>query len=135
MAVLHAPSSPPVIRRRVPIGVVALAVLACAKDAPLDSGETPPSSLGRCNPDSMLSWSGVEPLFEEHCTDCHSSDNMGSTRQGAPAGIDYNTAESSRLNSDRTWQMIVTEQMPLQDPVPHEDAWLFWEWLSCGGPE
>ena len=134
MAVLHAPSLPPVIRQ-VPIGFVALLVLACAKDAPLDSADVLPDSLGRCNPDNSLNWSGVEALFGAHCTDCHSSDKDGSQRQGAPPGIDYDTAELSRLNSDRTWQMIVTEQMPSEDPVPHEDALLIWEWLSCGGPE
>ena len=134
MAVLHAPSSPPVIRL-MSIGFVGLLVLACTNDAPLDSAETLPDSLGRCNPDNSLIWSDVEPLFGEHCTDCHSSDKHGSLRQGAPTGIDYNAAEFARLNSDRTWHMIVTEQMPSQDPMPYDDAFLIWEWLSCGGPE
>ena len=101
----------------------------------MDSADTLPESLGRCNPDNSTNWSDVEPLFAMHCIDCHSSALDASMRQGAPIGVDYDTAETARLNSDMTWQMIATERMPLQDSVPHEEALLIWDWLSCGGPE
>ena len=133
MAVLHA-RSPAVVSPWTAVGLVLLSV-ACVKDSSSDSGEALPDSLGRCAPDNPVVWLDVEPVFSEHCTECHSSELEDALRQGAPVGIDYDTAESSRLNSDRSWQMIVTEQMPLQNPVPTEEALLVWSWLSCGGPE
>ena len=134
MAVLHTPSPASVIRK-VPVGFAALLFFGCVKDAPIDSADSLPESLGRCDPESPPTWADVEPLFADHCTECHSTTNESSSRQGAPIGIDYDSAESSRLNSDLTWQMIVTERMPLKAPMPHEEALLVWDWLSCGGPE
>ena len=90
---------------------------------------------GECDADSMVVWSEVEPIFQSHCTACHASELEASDRQGAPVGIDYDQAEHARLNSELTWQLIRTGQMPLQGTVPFEDAMMVWEWLSCGGPE
>jgi uncharacterized membrane protein len=108
---------------------------ACDGDKSGDTAEILPESLGQCDADSMVVWSEVEPIFQSHCTACHASELEASDRQGAPVGIDYDQAEHARLNSELTWQLIRTGQMPLQGTVPFEDAMMVWEWLSCGGPE
>ena len=85
MAVLHA-RSPAFVSPWTAVGLVLLSV-ACVKDSPSDSGEALPDSLGRCAPDNSVVWLDVEPVFSEHCTECHSSELEDALRQGAPVGI------------------------------------------------
>jgi len=114
---------------------MACSLAGCTNDATTDSSSSLPDSLGRCETEEMLTWIDVNPVFTSYCNDCHASDKEGASRQGASVGINYDTAEFARLNSTLTWQMIATDQMPLQETVLFEDAMLMWKWLSCGGPE
>ncbi len=134
MAVLHRSNSA-YVTQILFVGILACIAIGCEKDAPIDSGESLPNSLGRCDEEIMPNWADVQDIFEAHCNECHSSDKEESMRKGAPVAINYDSAESARLNSDLTWQMIATDRMPIQETMPFEEAYLVWNWLSCGGPE
>lgn len=134
MAVLHRSSSTLVTRLFFGLTVLCCA-LGCEKNTSVDSGESLPNSLGRCDGEIAPGWMDVQDLFESHCNECHSSDKENGMRKGAPVAINYDTPENARLNSELTWQMIATDRMPIEETMPFEDAFLIWNWLSCGGPE
>ena len=115
-----------------PLGL--LLFIAC-NDGGTDSAIALPDVLGQCDAELAIAWSDVQPIFADNCTGCHASERLADDRQDAPIGVDYDTAETARLNAELTWQMIRYGQMPLTGEVDPEDALLIWEWLNCGGPE
>jgi len=105
-----------------------------------DSGTTEPVlpiELGDCADGTSLTWADVEALWADGCTSCHSTALTGADRNGATEFFDYDTAEAAiASNSFLTWSMIYSGQMPKNTgPLPDDQRWLLWEWLSCGGPE
>ena len=112
-----------------------LFVIACTEGRDKDTGDELPDVLGQCDSDQAIAWADVQPIFAAYCTSCHASDLPADERQDAPIGVDYDTAETARLNADLTWQMIRYGMMPLYSEMAPEDAMLVWEWLNCGGPE
>lgn len=95
----------------------------------------PPAELGTCSDGSDLVWADVSPIFAAHCTHCHHADLATGERQGAPVGLDYDTADTARRNGFVTWSAVYSTAMPPEPPAVSEpEAWLLWEWLSCGGP-
>ena len=121
------------MRTLAPLGL--LFVIACTEGGGKDTGDELPDVLGQCDSDQGITWADVQPIFQANCTECHSSELSVADRQDAPVGVDYDTAETARLNGDLTWQMIRYGMMPLYGDIPSEDAMLIWEWLNCGGPE
>ena len=99
-----------------------------------------PATLSECPTDSTVDWAVVGPLFQAHCTACHSSEKSGSERVGAKEGVDYDTADLAFNSAETTpaisWAEIYSGSMPPGDAtVPEADALAIHEWLSCGGPE
>lgn len=106
-----------------------LALVACGPE-PL------PDTLGDCPDGNLVSWADVEAIFATNCARCHSSDLTGDDRNDAAEYVDFDSADSARVNDFLTWSMIWSEQMPPdQAGMSEEEAWIVWEWLSCGGPE
>jgi hypothetical protein len=71
--------------------------------------EVLPIELGDCADGTVLGWADVEAI----------------TAAAAIGG-----------NSFLTWSMIYSGQMPKNTgPLPDDERWVLWEWLSCGGPE
>ena len=94
-----------------------------------------PATLGDCPQDSTITWTEAEPVFTTWCADCHSSALEAGSRQGAPVAVNYDSPEDAAVNDFVTWTQIHQQRMPLTGgPVPEEQAWIVWEWLSCGGP-
>jgi uncharacterized membrane protein len=95
-----------------------------------------PDAVGDCPDDAESSWADVEPVFAAHCTRCHDADLEGEERSGAPEHIHFDSAEDARLNDFLTWSMVWSARMPPdRDGMSDDEAWVVWEWLSCGGPE
>ena len=110
-------------------------LIGCNGGEPSDTAMALPDVLGQCESTGMVLWSDVAPVFDTHCTSCHASTLEEDERQGAPVSIDYDQPDTARLNSELTWQLVRSGQMPIQGMVPFEDAMVIWEWLNCGGPE
>lgn len=94
-----------------------------------------PSDLGDCPSGSTVGWADVSPVFEAHCTECHSSERTGSARQDAPASIDYDTVDAAGSGAALTWWQISDGSMPPDGGLDRDDALLIREWLACGGLE
>lgn len=99
--------------------------------------EVLPIELGDCADGTVLGWADVEAIWADGCTSCHSTALTGDDRNGAAEFFDYDTAAAAiGGNSFLTWSMIYSGQMPKNTgPLPDDERWVLWEWLSCGGPE
>jgi uncharacterized membrane protein len=121
--------------------ILALLVACSGTDTtPSDTTDTAVPKLsiemGDCADGTDLTWADAEVVFSDRCTECHSTTLTGDARKGATEFIDYDTAEAAIANSFLTWSMMYSGQMPKDaGPLPDDEAWLLWEWLSCGGPE
>lgn len=95
-----------------------------------------PIELGDCADGTALTWADVEAVFAAGCTSCHSTALTGEDRNGAAEFFDYDTPQAAINNAFLSWSMIYSGQMPKNTgPLPDDERWLLWEWLSCGGPE
>jgi hypothetical protein len=113
--------------------LVPLMVLACgqkldpvrmADAALLDLGE---GTVGWCR--------DIRPLFEEHCTGCHSTTRTGPDRNGAPVGIDFNTYAVAAPQAHGALSVMRSGFMPPDDRVP--DTVIAWmeAWIEADIPE
>lgn len=140
-------------------GVLALAACAGNEDDPVDEemmdeedeGETgdeqPAEDPDRmewnklserpCPEDSYLSWENAGgPYMLTYCTGCHSSELPANQRQGAPAGINFDSIDDVRTWAPRIWARAA-DQNSSMPPVgaPHKtERALLGEWLACGAP-
>lgn len=95
-----------------------------------------PAELGDCPEDSTVGWAEASAVFEANCTRCHHSELEGDDRNGAEELVNFDTREAASQNDFLVWSMIWPERMPPDaDPMSEDEAWIVWEWLSCGGPE
>jgi len=88
-------------------------------------------------PDAALAYADVAPIFDEHCTRCHSSTLAGPDRNGAPEGRNWDDPQSVRdTGVDYLWSRLFANEMPLgADPVPTAQKLVLYDWLSCGAPD
>ena len=96
-------------------------LIGCNGGEPSDTAMALPDVLGQCESTGMVLWSDVAPVFDTHCTSCHASTLEEDERQGAPVSIDYDQPDTARLNSELTWQLVRSGQMPIQGMVPFEE--------------
>jgi hypothetical protein len=82
-----------------------------------------------------------QPFFQSYCARCHSSTLSGPQRNGAPAGLDWDSLEAVRTHAEEINEEAgvtggnVNTSMPPSDPRPSaEDRRKLAEWLSCGAP-
>jgi len=82
-----------------------------------------------------ISYQTLRPILENRCFDCHASTVQGGARQGAPAGVDYDTDESAKANglSGNAW--VQGGGMPPGTPMPLGERSLFKAWIDAGMPE
>ncbi|WP_164012725.1 hypothetical protein [Pyxidicoccus trucidator] len=81
-------------------------------------------------------------FLETHCLSCHSASATEAAREGAPAGVDFDTPEAVRQ-----WAEAIdahsaagpaarnTSMPPASRPAPSMDERVrLGQWLSCGAP-
>ena len=106
--------------------------LNCVSEAPLEV----PEEIGECPDGASPSAGDVTAVLQEHCVSCHGSAVVGDDRNGAPDGIDWESAQDLASFGDDAyiWGRIYSGEMPEGTDMPDEDAYVIWEWLSCGSP-
>lgn len=106
--------------------------LNCVSDAPLEV----PEEIGECPDGSTVTSADVEAVLADNCTRCHSASLTGDDRNGAPDEYNWDTAADVRAyDADAfLWNRIYLGEMPEDADMADEDAYVLWEWLSCGSP-
>lgn len=122
-----------------------LASAACGGDDADDSNETGTGPTGAdCPSDSDLTYDtfGAQ-FFDDYCTGCHSSENSGAERNGAPVGANWDSVENIREAGDFIDMRAAigpdasnTSMPPAQAPnkPSDEERRQLGEWLACGAP-
>jgi uncharacterized membrane protein len=79
-----------------------------------------------------IAWANVEPVFEEHCVRCHSSERTGTERHAAPRGIDFDSYEDAKKNAVAADKTILAGTMPDDDQgaVVDEDGCKIEAWIA-----
>ncbi|WP_434382980.1 hypothetical protein [Melittangium boletus] len=95
-----------------------------------------------CPPDSTLTAANFGTDFmTRYCNRCHAASLSGSARQGAPAGVNFDTLDAVRRQTEDIdrWSGAgpngENTQMPPSGPIPtSEERRQLSEWLACGAP-
>ena len=105
--------------------------------APVPIGGVPQELDADCQDAALTYIDDAAPVFDQHCTFCHSSTLAGPARNGAPETANYDSAAGVRAVGEAyIWQRIRDAEMPLGLPaVPDDQAIGLHAWLSCGAPE
>ncbi|MFT4979197.1 MAG: hypothetical protein ACI8S6_005107 [Myxococcota bacterium] len=105
-----------------------LLLLSCKPD--------PDPAVTAEEPSSCGSWSSVgQPLMLTWCAACHSSTSEGTSRHGAPVGVDLETLSGVQTHLDRVRVRAVEQQdMPSGGGLSEADLVRLQAWLSCGAP-
>ena len=103
--------------------------------APFQEGDT--LADRDCPTGSFLDYGNFgSPFFSEYCTGCHSSQIPATMRQGAPAGVDFETIDGIRGRADLIY-LRAADGYAVMPPVggpSGETRVLLGEWLACGAP-
>jgi uncharacterized membrane protein len=118
--------------------VVALQALGCGEklDPKPAKGSEPPGGDGGVDTVAEVVYSSnvatIKPLLDTYCAGCHSSALSGTDRNGAPAGIDFDTYEGAVANAEEGNDEIQSGGMPPSGGLSDEDKRLFQLWLDTG---
>lgn len=103
-----------------------------------DAGVLPSAIEGReCPTMSPLTYQSFGgPFFSNYCTSCHSSKLPSDRRNGAPAGVDFDTLGGIRARAERIYARAGdhnTTMPPAGGPSADQRKQLG-DWLACGAP-
>jgi len=86
-------------------------------------------------------WNGeVQAIFAGHCIFCHSTDNVGGARNGAPPGVNFDTYEEATENAERALARMTAGTMPPPgnsvgaEPVTEPERSVVQAWIDAGMP-
>ena len=106
--------------------------------APPSSGLAPPETVVEtCPPDSLVTWETFgQPFITTRCLGCHTENQSGSSRQGAPDGVNFDRYEDVVAHAAAIAAVTTgpAPTMPPADGVEPEDRALLAEWLACDTP-
>ena len=92
----------------------------------------PLTDSGPC-PASVTYDDPIEAILARHCTSCHAADQAGAARNGAPAGVDYDTFAGAAASAQRARARINNDTMPPGTPkVSADDKALVACWIDQG---
>lgn len=123
------------------LGLVAVAMLLHGNQCNDDHASK--ASGAECPDAQTLDWENFgETFVTDYCTSCHSTSLTGAARNGAPTGIDYDSATAVRANAEgmdthaAAGPDSVNQLMPpAGSPQPTlEERELLGEWLACNAP-
>jgi hypothetical protein len=124
------------------LALLAVLLVACTGDVedpiPVVTPDAPPlPDASGCPPDSFLAYDNFGgPFMRQYCTGCHSTALTGAMRKDAPVGVDFDTLEQVRADTDRIYDLAAESDAMPPGGGPHpDDRTLLAEWLLCGAPE
>jgi uncharacterized membrane protein len=111
-------------------------LLACSA-----GGDDGHSADAAASEPSALECEGSVPAFQDVaafavCTSCHSSENQGAAREGAPSSINFDRYADASRNADRAAGMVKAGLMP---PSPlyltNAEKQELYLWARCDSPQ
>lgn len=88
-----------------------------------------------------FTWTSHVRAILDRCTRCHSTENSGDARNGAPASVNFNTYEEAVQSADRALEMISRGFMPPAgnsvgaEPLSAAERSVVEAWINAGMPE
>ncbi|MBI5507902.1 MAG: hypothetical protein HY903_04005 [Deltaproteobacteria bacterium] len=99
--------------------------------------QDPAPSPGECDVTNAVSYAGdIRPLFESYCLPCHSA--TAADRQGAPAGLNFDTYAEASANAALANSVIQPGLMPpdfLGRAPTDGERCRFQAWVDAGAPD
>jgi uncharacterized membrane protein len=130
---------PQPVRSTLALLATSFATLACSgeDDRPVPMSSS--SSGSTCPPGSPLTYESFgQTFFASYCVRCHGSDRVGTERQGAPTGYDWDEYESIALHASEIDAMAaggprqINRTMPPGEPLPSDaERRELGQWLAC----
>jgi len=116
--------------------IVLMSVVACGKDDPNETGngssiDSADSSVN-CAGAPTVTWENWgEGFFITWCQACHSA--ISENRNGAPEGIDFDTADDVRLWTTSIQRTVLEDgTMPMGGGLSEDDRMLLTYLIECG---
>ncbi len=108
----------------------------CACGDKVDPGDavTLPDGDGTEQANCIAYQSRIKDILDARCISCHSSALVGSDRNSAPAGYDYNTYSNTVATADSANSAIQNESMPKNGSMPESERADFQSWIESGTP-
>lgn len=72
--------------------------------------------------------------FRTNCVSCHSIQLSGSSRRGAPVGMDYDVYASAAAIAEPTARTVFLGTMPPTGGILPADKDVLYRWALCGAP-
>lgn len=86
--------------------------------------------------DGEVTYGGqIAAILDSSCVRCHGSDKQGAARNGAPAGVDFDTYADAVQNADLANTQIQSGVMPVGGQLSDDEKGLFQAWVDQGTPE
>ena len=108
---------------------IALVTLGCG-----EVYDTSVLAVDRCDEATMQDGSAGRSFLLKHCTSCHSSHLVESSRYSAPLGVDLDTITGVRTHGDNVSSRVLDYSMPPSGGLPQQAIDEFVEWIDCGAP-
>jgi len=132
------PASTVIAEGGVPTGYVTDNIDCDDTDAGINPGATEDISNGvddDCDGhiDEVTYKSHIKDILDNFCINCHGSNVSGSARNGAPAGVNFNTYALAKPNANAANTRIQNNTMPKGSPaLSSENKDLFQAWIDKG---
>ncbi|MBP6631629.1 MAG: hypothetical protein KBG28_28660 [Kofleriaceae bacterium] len=117
------------MKRLLALVVLTPLAVACGSDAPQE-GDLPEVD---CN--QTIPRFGEVAAFNIDCRNCHDSALDGSSRRGAPVGIDYDIYSSAVMWAEETASTVYVGSMPVETELRNRDKTPLYLWSLCGTPQ
>jgi hypothetical protein len=84
---------------------------------------------------NVTCYADVKAIFDQNCVRCHASSKSGSSRKGAPIGVDYDTYAFVKKNIAAGNRTIQSGRMPPDNPLTSDEKSLVQQWVDLDAPE
>jgi len=107
--------------------------LCASQDAAAtDLGPSDAAGNDRTPPSCVDYGQVMKPIIDNRCTGCHASTRTGTARNGAPAGVDFDTYAGAMVNIAHATYHVIGGQMPPGGGLPENERALWVQWVEQG---
>jgi len=118
-----------IVLSRLGLVAAALFVIGCSdKDDPVSS-----TGGNGGNPQDTVTYTAdIKTVLDSRCISCHASSLQGAARNGAPAGVNFDTYNAAVASGNRANVRIQAGTMPPAGGIPQSERDLFQQWIDQG---